>query len=171
MNVTPTLRRFAGRSPPRGLIFGFAALRELGAARRKIAVNRGFTLLELLLVVAIIAMATAGVSLALRDSAQSHLEMEAQRLAAVLDAARAQARATGVAVRWKTNDTGYTLDEKATAWQYPGIAAEGPPQGLVLGPEPLMARTSVRLWRIEKPESAVLIATDGLRPFSAEAAQ
>lgn len=132
--------------------------------------SRGFTLLELLLVIAIIAMATAGVSLALRDSAQSQLEMEAQRLAAVLDAARAQARATGVAVRWKTSDSGYTLDGKFVIWQYPGIAAEAPPQGLVLGPEPLMARASLRLWRIEKPESAVRIATDGLRPFGVEAA-
>ncbi|MBC7917549.1 MAG: prepilin-type N-terminal cleavage/methylation domain-containing protein [Rhodoferax sp.] len=144
---------------------------RLGAARRRIAhADRGFTLLELLLVVAIIAMATAGVSLALRDSAQSQLEMEAQRLAAVLDSARAQARATGVAVRWKTSNNGYTLDGKASAWQYPGIAAEAPPRGLVLGPEPLMARTSVRLWRIDKPESAVLVATDGLRPFSVEPA-
>ena len=31
MNVTPTLHRYAGRCPPRGLIF-------LGAALRKIAV-------------------------------------------------------------------------------------------------------------------------------------
>jgi general secretion pathway protein H len=127
--------------------------------------------LELLLVVAVIAMATVGVSLALRDSAQSQLEIEAQRLAAVLDGARAQARASGVAVRWKAGDNGYTLDGKASVWQYTGIAAEAPPQGLVLGPEPLMARTSVRLWRIEKPESAVLIATDGLRPFGVEPAQ
>lgn len=125
----------------------------------------GFTLLELLLVVAIIAMATAGVSLALRDSAQSQLEMEAQRLAAVLDGARAQARATGVAMRWQTTDSGYTLDGRATPWQYPGIAAEAPAQGLVLGPEPLMARASVRLWRTDKPTNALLIATDGLRPF------
>ena len=134
------------------------------------AKHRGFTLLELLLVVAIIAMATAGVSLALRDSAQSQLEMEAQRLAAVLDAARAQARATGVAVRWQTTDGGYSLDGRATPWQYPGVVAEAPPQGLLLGPEPLMARASVRLWRSDKPANAWLVATDGLRPFGVEAA-
>lgn len=126
---------------------------------------RGFTLLELLLVVAIIAMATAGVSLALRDSAHSQLEMEAQRLAAVLDAARAQARATGVPVRWQATDNGYTLDGRTTPWQYPGIAAEAPPQGLLLGPEPLMARTSVRLWRTDQSANSLWVATDGLRPF------
>ena len=136
---------------------------------RRRSVGKGFTLLELLLVIAIIAMATAGVSLALRDSAQSQLDMEAQRLAAVLDAARAQARATGVAVRWQTADNGYTLDGRAVPWQHPGIVAEAPPQGLMLGPEPLMARASVRLWRSDQPEHALSIATDGLRPFSVEA--
>src|SRR5574343_166836 len=54
---------------------------------------RGFTLIELMVVVALIAIATAGVSLALRDSADSALERDAQRLAAVLEATRAQARA------------------------------------------------------------------------------
>ena len=40
----------------------------------------GFTLLELLVVVAIMALATAGVGFALRDSAAGNLEREAQRL-------------------------------------------------------------------------------------------
>ena len=44
--------------------------------------TRGFTLLELLVVVAIIAIASAGVSFALRDSQATQLEREAQRLAA-----------------------------------------------------------------------------------------
>ena len=41
----------------------------------------GFTLLELLVVVAIIAIATAGVSFAVRDSAGTQLEREAARSA------------------------------------------------------------------------------------------
>lgn len=131
--------------------------------------TRGFTLLELLLVIAIIAMASTGVTLALRDSAQSQLEMEAQRLAAVLEAARARARTTGVAVRWQTADTGYTLDGTVTPWQFTGIVAEGPRQGLALGPEPMMGRTRIRLWRAEKPEYTLWVATDGLRPFSVAA--
>ena len=56
---------------------------------------QGFTLLELLVVVALIAIATAGVSLSLRDSADSALERDATRLAALLETARAQARASG----------------------------------------------------------------------------
>ena len=59
---------------------------------------RGFTLLELLVVVSIIAIATAGVAFSLRDSAQTQTEREAQRLAALLESARAQSRTLGVAV-------------------------------------------------------------------------
>ena len=57
----------------------------------------GFTLLELLVVVAIMALAMAGVGLALRDSGQTQLEREAERLAALLEAGRAQSRASAPA--------------------------------------------------------------------------
>ncbi|RYY52357.1 MAG: type II secretion system protein GspH, partial [Comamonadaceae bacterium] len=56
---------------------------------------RGFTLLELMVVIAIMALATAGVAFAMRDSSQAALEREAERLAVLLDAARAQSRASG----------------------------------------------------------------------------
>ena len=59
----------------------------------------GFTLLELLVVISIMAIATAGVGLALRDSGQTQLEREGERLAALLDSARARSRASGVPVR------------------------------------------------------------------------
>ena len=58
----------------------------------------GFTLLELLVVIALIGIATAGVSLSLRDSGDSALERDADRLAVLLETARAQARASGLAV-------------------------------------------------------------------------
>ncbi|HRN65296.1 MAG TPA: prepilin-type N-terminal cleavage/methylation domain-containing protein, partial [Alicycliphilus sp.] len=61
----------------------------------------GFTLLELLVVIAIIALATAGVGLALRDSGATALQREGERLAALLESARAQSRASGAAVRWR----------------------------------------------------------------------
>lgn len=46
--------------------------------------SRGFTLLELMVVISIMAIAAAGVSLSLRDSGQAQLEREAERLAALL---------------------------------------------------------------------------------------
>jgi len=53
-------------------------------------------------VVAIIAVATAGVSLSLRDNSQTALEREAQRLAVLFESARAQSRASGTAVIWRS---------------------------------------------------------------------
>ena len=55
-------------------------------------VARGVTLLELLVVVTLMALASAGVVLALRDSPQHRLDLEAQQLVTWLEAARAQAR-------------------------------------------------------------------------------
>jgi general secretion pathway protein H len=54
--------------------------------------QRGLTLLELLVVLAIIAISSAGVALAMRDNSQTQLEREAQRLIAKLEAARVQSR-------------------------------------------------------------------------------
>src|SRR5437763_1618919 len=67
-------------------------------------------LIVLLVVVAIIAIATAGVSFALRDSGESQLEREGQRLAALFESARAQSRSTGVPVRWSVVAGGFRFD-------------------------------------------------------------
>ncbi|MBS0305067.1 MAG: prepilin-type N-terminal cleavage/methylation domain-containing protein, partial [Proteobacteria bacterium] len=61
---------------------------------------RGFTLVELLVVVALVAIGAGAVSLALRDRAGSRLDEEAARLVALLEGARAEARAAGLTVRW-----------------------------------------------------------------------
>ena len=72
-----------------------------GPARSACAGARGFTLVELLVVLLVIAIASGLVGLALRDGASSRLDREAQRLAALLEAGRAEARASGVAVRFE----------------------------------------------------------------------
>jgi len=131
---------------------------------------RGFTLLELLVVVAIIAIATAGVSFALRDSSATQLEREAQRLAALLESARAQSRASGVPVRWYATEGGFHFD---------GAPAESLPDSwlsdsthvvgtatLQLGPEPIIPRQEVVLASTAAPGRSLRIATDGLRPFA-----
>jgi general secretion pathway protein H len=132
--------------------------------------SRGFTLLELLVVVAIIAIASAGVSFALRDSADTQLEREAQRLAALLESARAQSRTSGRPVQWRAVPGGFRFDGLASdvlpqQWLEPTTDVRGP--GLLqLGPEPIIGRQEVVLGSSALPGRTLRIATDGLRPFT-----
>jgi general secretion pathway protein H len=141
-------------------------------SRRRRTSTRGFTLLELLVVVAIIAIASAGVSFALRDSQATLLDREAQRLAALLESARAQSRSSGIPVRWRAMDGGFRFEGVAPGalpdhWLSEGTHAQGPAL-LVLGPEPIIGRQTVVLVSEAVPNRSVRIATDGLRPFAIE---
>lgn len=133
------------------------------------ALQRGFTLLELLVVVALIAVATAGVSFAIRDSSEALVEREAQRLAALLDTARARSRTLGVPVYWRPVPRGFRFEgllEGALPelWLNEGTTAAAA-NLLVLGPEPILARQAVI---IELQGRVLRVATDGVRPFVVE---
>ncbi|MBC5765013.1 prepilin-type N-terminal cleavage/methylation domain-containing protein [Ramlibacter albus] len=133
----------------------------------------GFTLIELLVVVAIIAFATAGVSFALRDTADTQLEREAQRLSALFETARVQSRTSGLAVRWHPVEGGFRFDglppdTLPTNW----LSAETTVRGtvtVVLGPEPIIPPQAVVLSSSAAPDRSLRIATDGLRPFAVSA--
>ena len=135
----------------------------------------GFTLLEMLVVVAIIAVATAGVAFALRDAGGVSLEREGQRLSALLEAARARSRLTGQPVRWVATPDGFRFDGLARDTLPRGwLSAETRVAGnavLVLGPEPVIGPQAVVLTSAGHPDQAVRIATDGLRPFTVAPAQ
>lgn len=130
-------------------------------------VCRGFTLLELLVVVALIAIATAGVSFAIRDSSEALIEREGQRLAALLDTARARSRTLGSPVYWRPTARGFRFDglqpgALAETWLNEDTVSRGA-NLLVLGPEPILARQGVI---IELKGRSLLVATDGVRPFA-----
>ena len=133
----------------------------------------GFTLLELLVVVAIIAIASAGVSFALRDAGATQLEREAQRLAALLESGRAQSRSSGIPVRWYATAGGFQFDGVAPGtlpdhWLSATTQARGNP-AVQLGPEPIIGRQEVILESSTLPGRSLRIATDGLRPFAVSA--
>ncbi len=137
--------------------------------------SSGFTLLELLVVVAIIAIASAGVTLALRDSADTQLEREAQRLAALLESARAQSRTSGRPVQWRAVAGGFHFDGLPAEalpgqWLEPTTEVRGAGV-LQLGPEPIIGRQQVVLGSSALPGRSLRIATDGLRPFAVTAEQ
>ena len=139
----------------------------------------GFTLVELLVVVALVALASAGVGLSLRDSAQDRLEREALRLASLLENARAQARAAALVVVWRPTpeipDQAFRFTGLPASSQLPTrwLAADGEEplvaevdggRGvLTLGPEPLIGAQRVTLRR---GAQQVSVGTDGLQPFA-----
>lgn len=131
-------------------------------------------MLELLVVLAVMAMATAGVTLVLRDSADTALEREAQRLVALFESARAQSRASGVVVRWHTTPGGFLFEGLAvgalpTRWLTEGMTVRGNPS-LLLGPEPIVGAQAIELVNSQQPERAMRIATSGLDPFAVQVA-
>lgn len=145
--------------------------------RPRPAGSRGFTLLELLVVLALFAMVVSTVSLAIRDPSATQLEREAERLSALLESGRAQARAQGLSVRWQTarlegNTTGDDFrfvglpdnGQLPTRWLNPETRAEviGSPF-LTLGPDPIIAAQRITLMLGDR---RVTLATDGLQPFA-----
>lgn len=130
----------------------------------------GFTLLELLVVITIMAIATAGVGLAMRDSSQTQLEREGQRLAALLEAARSQSRMSANPVRWRATANGFAFDGVPAAmfpstWLGTDVRCEATAI-VVLGPEPIIGPQQIRLVSVSQADNNLTIATDGVRPFA-----
>jgi general secretion pathway protein H len=148
-------------------------------------------LLELLVVLAIVGLASTGVGLALRDGTQGRLEREALRLGALLEAARAHSQALGVPLRWQATAAGFFLSAP-TPWplradcpvtpgwmqtprQRDGALADiaclsgrmaEEAQVLLLGPDPIIAPQALTLSLPVEPQQQVQLATDGVRPFA-----
>lgn len=137
--------------------------------------SRGFTLIELMIVVVLIAVASSVASLALRDPASTTLEREGARLVALLEAARAEARASGLAAYWEPQTQsaeapGFRFvglppsDDLPTRWLESGVSAEVVgARAVSLGPEPLIGAQSIVL-RLR--DQRLTLATDGLGPFA-----
>lgn len=141
---------------------------------------QGFTLLELMVVVALAALMAAGLTFSLRDNSLQQLEREGLRLSSLLDAARAQSRTSGAPIVWRATAQGFEFigasprrdaNESLTeprAWLAPGTVVQvieptGNPRELVLGPEPL--GTPQRLL-LTLAGQQLELASNGLRAFA-----
>ncbi len=135
--------------------------------------SRGFTLLELMVVIAIVGITTAVVSFAIPDPSATRLEREAARLIALLESARAQARTGAMTVLWIPQSSGNEADfqflglppalQPPLQWLDRDVRAEVVgAKSVVLGPEPMIGAQSVIL-RVD--DKQIIVGTDGLLPF------
>ena len=144
--------------------------------------QHGFTLLELLVVITIIAIASVGVVMGMRDASETQLEREAQRLAALLESARALSRLTSQPVRWHLTPQGFAFEGAPKSAHLPSawlsgeqgnadVAVQAFPSGgaLTLGPEPIIGAQSVILALSSDPTRRLVVRTDGIRPFTVSA--
>ncbi|RZU02052.1 pilus assembly FimT family protein [Rivibacter subsaxonicus] len=157
--------------------------------RKPQADSRGFTLIELMVVVALIAIASTIAVLALRDPAAARLDREASRLAALLESARAESRALGVPVHWvpmvdagsgaalgfrfvglpdpEKRPAGWLEAEPLAVQAYADTpAGYASTRALVLGPEPVIGAQRIVL---RLGDRQLVLSTDGLGPFSISA--
>jgi general secretion pathway protein H len=139
---------------------------------------RGFTLLELLIVVAIVAVAAGLVTLSLRDGDEARLEEEAERLGALLEMARAEARVAGVAVHWVPRQDDGADAATAAQFRFVGLPSTQPlptrwldaatraqvvgAATVLLGPEAILPPQRIELRLADK---RLELASDGLGPF------
>lgn len=165
---------------------GSSAGRRAGAARHAgdparapARRARGFTLIELLIVLVLVAVGASVVSLALRDGASARLEEEGARLAALLESARAESRASGLAVQWLPGaPAGSAADAEGSSFRFVGLPASlALPRhwltprttaevvgaaGLVLGPDAILPPQRVVL---SLDDRRLEVGSDGLGPF------
>ena len=161
--------------PPVATSHALSQARVRAQSRARAAL--GFTLIELLVVIALIAIGTAAVSFTLRDSAETVLERDAERLAALFESARARSRASGMPVKWhpaaltsapnsNTNATGFVFEglppnTLPSEWLSPQTQVDAAAV-VVLGPDPIIGPQSVLL---RANDRQLWVSTDGLQPF------
>lgn len=134
---------------------------------------RGFTLLELMIVVALLALVVGMVTVSLRDANASRLDEEATRLSALFEGARARSRTSGQEVRWQPVQApgkGFEFTGLPPGAGMPGAWLDDRTRAEVLdapllrlGPEPVIGAQRLRLRLADRQ---LVLATDGLAPFA-----
>ena len=134
----------------------------------------GFTLLELLVVLLIMALGSAGVVLSLRHSPDQDLEQEAQRLIYWLELARKQSSTEGQRIQWVASEGGYTffssgtntLPKETIPWLQSSTQVTSASNTLVLGPEPILGPQFIELGLKGQGLPRIKVGTRGIEPFA-----
>jgi general secretion pathway protein H len=147
--------------------------------------NAGWTLLELMVVLAIFAIAVGSVQLSMPNPAQLAVERDAKRLAAKLQTERITARAQGQRRYWLAQEQGFAWAvsnglasglqiDKKEPWEgaETRLAAGYEQSQLRLGPDPVLPAQHVLLTTTGGAFSTNLwwVGTDGISPFTARPA-
>lgn len=135
--------------------------------------HRGFTLLELLVVLLIMALGSAGVVLSLRQSPEQVLEQEAQRLVYWLEVARQQSSTQSQRVVWQANGEGYVflsngpsaLPKGTIPWLNSSTMLLSARNTLELGPEPILSPQFIELGTKDQVGLHLKVGTQGVEPF------
>lgn len=131
----------------------------MGTHRRHAA--HGFTLLEMLLALVIVGMVTALAAFALPPSENAQMQREAQRLAALFDAARQYAAQTGVPLAWASGPAGYAFVQMGPqGWEPVEVDMLRPRRWPWLGTRSEPAPANWRLALGEPPRQAQYAAAD-----------
>lgn len=94
--------------------------RSLGRAHA----TRGFTLLEILVVMVLIAIVVSLASVRFQRDDRQILRDEALRLAALLMHARDEAITTGVALGWRADQSGYRFSRRGASREWEDLASD-----------------------------------------------
>lgn len=109
----------------------------------------GFTLIEVLVVLAVLAVASAVLATGIARGGAAGAEQEARRLASLLELALAEARASGTTFAWSGEPDGYAFWRRDDAGEWVRF-----PDASLYRPRKLAAEVSVERVRLGSAEAA-----------------
>lgn len=127
--------------------------------------QQGFTLIELIVVLAITAVVIGGVAMAIPSSSHRELGRDAQYLANSLEAARAVSRSNRTSLTVEVRENGFVVTGAGKSQLKPWLSADthAQPSKVVVGPEALIPKATIYLSGADGVRYSV--QSNGVAPF------